>query len=99
MFWLQMNTDHCETCQHEARLSIDNIIIISIFLVVGWGHKECWGLSPCHHWLADSVAGEEVCTAVCSVLQGCRHRRIQTLGLARTFSYLNLQAWVGIEYL
>ena len=34
MFWLQMNTDHCETCQHEARLSIDNIIIIFIFLVV-----------------------------------------------------------------
>ena len=42
MFWLQMNTVHCETCQYEARLSIDNIIIISIFLgdchrvSIGW---------------------------------------------------------------
>ena len=92
MFWLQMNTVHCETCQYEARLSIDNIIIISIFL--GDCHRVSIG------WqiqLQEGKFAQRLLSA--AVLQCCRHGRIQTLGLVQTVSYLNLQDSMGIEYL
>ena len=92
MFWLQMNTVHCETCQYETRLSIDNIIIISIFL--GDCHRVSIG------WqiqLQEGKFAQRLLSA--AVLQCCRHGRIQTLGLVQTVSYLNLQEWMGIEYL